>query len=273
MEKIIVNVSKIALSLDSALVSLYGEKVAAMVAGFGDGPKISDVKKMGCSSWSLQARSTCAGAVDENGELVPACEGCYAVGGNYRFANVIAPRVHNKIDWKRDAWVSDMVTLLDSSRYFRWFDSGDMYSLALGHKILEVMKLTPWCNHWLPTRQHKFLKFMPLLDLMNSLDNVVVRFSSDSIDGELIPGAHTSTIIPTPDHAPNGVKVCEAYRTLKNGDMIDDLEVASMDSKERGKVLGHCGKCRACWKKDTLPVAYPAHGRKMLKMISLKEVA
>ena len=268
MQNITVEVSKIAQSIAVE----HGPKVAEMVARF-TGPKLSEVKKMGCFSWSLEARKTCAGAIDENGDLVPACAGCYAVGGNYRFANVKAPRVHNKIDWKRDQWVDDMVVLLDSSRYFRWFDSGDMYSLALARKILEVMKRTPWVSHWLPTRQHKFAKFAGIIAEMNALDNVVVRLSSDSISGELIEGEHTSTIIPTPDHAPSGVKVCEAYRTRKNGDMISDAEVEAMDGKERGKVLGHCGKCRACWKKDTGPVAYPAHGRSMMTLIATTQVA
>ena len=37
--------------------------------------------------------------------------------------------------------------------------AGDLYSLALAEKVLEVMRRTPWCNHWLPTRMHKFEKF------------------------------------------------------------------------------------------------------------------
>jgi hypothetical protein len=78
--------------------------------------------------------------------------------GNYRFPNVKAPRVHNREDWKRDAWVDDMVSELDNDRYFRWFDSGDVYDIRLARKIYEVMKRTPWCLHWLPTRMHKFAK-------------------------------------------------------------------------------------------------------------------
>ena len=35
-----------------------------------------------------------------------------------------------------------MVEALDSDRYFRWLDSGDMYSLGLAEKILEVMRRT-----------------------------------------------------------------------------------------------------------------------------------
>ena len=94
--------------------------------------KLSKTSKLdGIQSWSLNALETCQGSIGKDGNLVPACQGCYATTGNYRFPNVRAPRDFNKEDWKRDAWVSDMVMALDSSRYFRLFDSGDMYDLRL----------------------------------------------------------------------------------------------------------------------------------------------
>ncbi|MHA2047852.1 MAG: GP88 family protein [Candidatus Thorarchaeota archaeon] len=102
---------------------------------------------MPCRSWSLQALTTCPGSKDTNGELVDACKGCYATTGNYRFPNVKAPREHNQEDWQRDSWVDDMVAELDNDRYFRWFDSGDMYHIKLAHKMLEVMQRTPWVKH------------------------------------------------------------------------------------------------------------------------------
>lgn len=195
---------------------------------------------MPCLSWSLQALDTCPGSVSASGELVDACKGCYATDGNYRFKNVKAPRLHNRDDWKRDAWVDDMVKALDNSRYFRWFDSGDMYHIGLAEKILMVMERTPWCKHWLPTRMHKFAKFGAVIERMELCDNVVVRKSSDSITGGVIQANNSSTIIPTSDDADGGMTVCKAY--------------------ERD---GKCGDCRACWDKDVKVIAYPQHGRKM----------
>ena len=208
--------------------------------------KLSKAGKMPCRSWSLQAIDTCPASIGSDGELVDACKGCYATTGNYRFPNVKKPREHNREDWQRDSWVDDMVAELDNDRYFRWFDSGDMYHIKLARKILEVMKRTPWVRHWLPTRMHKFAKFAPVIQEMNSLPNVVVRLSSDSVIGETIPGANTSTIIPTPEQATAEMTVCEAY---------------SRDGK--------CGPCRKCWDKDTAVIAYPAHGREMIKVINL----
>jgi hypothetical protein len=71
--------------------------------------KLSKASKMPCRSWSLQALDTCPASVNSDGSLVDACKGCYATDGNYRFPNVKAPRLHNREDWKRDAWVDDMV--------------------------------------------------------------------------------------------------------------------------------------------------------------------
>lgn len=203
--------------------------------------KLSKASKMPGRSWSLQALDTCPGSKNRDGSLVDACSGCYATTGNYRFKNVRAPREHNRNDWKRGQWVDDMVAELDNDRYFRWFDSGDVYDIRLARKILEVMKRTPWCNHWLPTRMHKFTKFKPVLDAMSELPNVVVRYSSDSITGDTVEGAQTSTIA-TLDNVPTGALVCEAYQRD-----------------------GKCGPCRACWSKDVALVCYIGHGKSMVK--------
>jgi len=211
---------------------------------FNAKPKLSKASKMPCRSWSLQALETCPASIGADGELVDACKGCYATDGNYRFSNVKAPRLHNRDDWQQSDWVDAMVAELDNDRYFRWFDSGDMYSLKLAEKIYSVMVATPWTRHWLPTRMHKFAKFADILAKMEALPNVVVRLSSDSINGDIIAGNTTSTIIPTISHKKPSMTICEAY--------------------ERE---GKCATCRACWDKDVEVVAYVAHGRKMAKQI------
>jgi hypothetical protein len=212
-------------------------------------PKISVTSKLdGIRSWSLQAIDTCPGSVDTPGTLVPACQGCYATTGNYVFANVKAPRLFNRTDWQREAWSDDMVSELHNDRFFRWFDSGDVYSLALADKILEVMVRTPWCKHWLPTRMHKFPKFRVVLAQMKALDNVNVRFSADSVNGEFTPGLHGSVIGPDASTwvDQSGASLCRAYENA-----------------------GRCNGCRACWDKSIDLIGYPAHGRKMAKVIRI----
>lgn len=207
--------------------------------------RISVTSKLdGVRSWSLQARETCPGSIDANGELVPACAGCYAVGGNYRYPNVREPRIENRDDWQRPEWVADMVAALRNDRFFRWFDSGDMYALPLAEKILEVMTRTPEVRHWLPTRMHKFSKFASVIARMQALPNVMVRPSSDSVTGEYTAGLHGSTIVPSIDQVPAGATLCHAANNA-----------------------GKCGACRACYSKDVPVVAYVAHGRSMMKIV------
>ena len=216
-------------------------------------PKISVTSKLdGIRSWSLQAIDTCPGSISSPGVLVDACKGCYATTGNYNYPNVKAPREFNRVDWQRIDWSDDMVAELERDRYFRWFDSGDVYTLALAEKILEVMQRTPWCKHWLPTRMHKFPKFRIVFDAMRALDNVMVRFSADSVTGKYIPGLHGSVIGPDAatyqDNA--GSSLCRAY-------------------EHEGK----CSGCRACWNKEIPLIAYPAHGAKMQRVIRLMVAA
>ena len=213
--------------------------------------KISVTSKLdGIRSWSLQALETCPGSIESPGVLVDACKGCYATTGNYVFANVKAPRAHNKEDWQRMEWADDMVQELQNDRFFRWFDSGDMFALGLAEKMLEVMQRTPWCSHWLPTRMHKFPKFSMVIRAMQALPNVMVRPSSDSIVGEFLPGLHGSVIVPDSRVNPDMVTLCRAY--------------------EHG---GRCNGCRACYSKDVPVIAYPAHGARMNKVIRIKVAA
>ena len=78
--------------------------------------KLSKTSKLGTKSWSLQAIETCPGSVGKDGELVPACSGCYATTGMYHFGVVKAVRADNKADWQRAEWVTDMVTDRKSTR-------------------------------------------------------------------------------------------------------------------------------------------------------------
>jgi hypothetical protein len=212
--------------------------------------KLSKTSKLdNILSWSLQAIETCPGSVGADGALVAACSGCYATTGCYNFKGTKAVRADNKAAWQDAEWVGTMTNALAKQRFFRWFDSGDMYSLQLAEKMLEVMVATPNTKHWLPTRMHKFPKFQAIIAKMAALDNVMVRPSSDAVDGSYTKGVHGSTIIPEGMAVPAGVKACTAPTTG-----------------------GKCNGCRACYDKSVPVVGYIAHGRKMAKVIKLAVV-
>lgn len=212
--------------------------------------KLSKTSKLdGILSWSLNALETCSGSIGADGELVPACKGCYATTGNYRFSNVKAPRDFNKSDWQRPDWVSDMVKALDSSRYFRFFDSGDIYTVELAQKIYEVCSKAHWVKFWIPTRMYKFKKYHEIFAKLESLPNVVLRYSSDSVSGETVQGKNTSTIFSDESQLTSDMVECQAY-----------------------KHDGKCNGCRACYSKDVPIIAYKAHGKKMAKVIKIMTV-
>lgn len=209
--------------------------------------KVSKTSKLGTFSWSLQAIETCPGSVGDNGELVAACSGCYATTGCYNFKGTKAVRSDNKAAWQEADWEEVMVKALKKQTHFRWFDSGDVYAIKLAEKMLAVMESTPNTKHWLPTRMAKFPKFKAVLDKMMALPNVMVRFSSDAVDGTFAPH-HGSTILP--DANPRaGVFTCSA--------------------PEQG---GKCLDCRACYDKAVPVIGYVAHGRKMAKVIRIAAV-
>lgn len=206
-------------------------------------PKLSNPSKMPCPSWSLPAIVSCPGAIGDDGSLVPACSGCYAAQGRYLFGAVCAVREHNLEDWKREGWVEAMVAAIGSEPFFRWFDSGDIYCVDLALRILAVCAMTPNTRHWIPTRARKNPAIAVVLAQLEALPNVVVRHSSDGVNGERLAGfANTSTIVQKAEDATlgNGQGLCTAYRRE-----------------------GKCGDCRMCWSKKVAVVQYAAHGGKV----------
>lgn len=212
--------------------------------------KVSKTSKLGTLSWSLQAIETCPGSVGADGELVAACSGCYATTGCYNFKGTKAVRSDNKQAWQAADWVDVMVAKLKKQTHFRWFDSGDMYSLALAEKMLAVMTATPNTKHWLPTRMYKFPKFAAVIAAMQALPNVMVRPSSDAVDGTFTAGVHGSTIVPEGMVPAASVTLCKAPEQS-----------------------GQCKACRACYDKSVPVIGYVAHGRKMAKVIRIAVAA
>jgi hypothetical protein len=213
--------------------------------------KLSKTSKLdGILSWSLQAIDTCPGSVGADGSLVPACSGCYATTGFYLFEPAKNARAFNRDDWQREEWADDMVQALESQRYFRWFDSGDVYSAALAQKIYEVIRRTPWCNHWLPSKSYNIPRIRYWLDRIKTLPNASVRYSSPSTHGQYTE-EHGSVVVQNVSDlfTGQGVFACEAYT--------------------RG---GKCGPCRACWDKNVAVVLYPLHTPKKKINIQINRV-
>lgn len=199
---------------------------------------------MPCKSWGLQAQKTCPGSFDASGNLVPVCQGCYAVGGFYGKPSVVALRASNKKIWKQPDWIDNMVEALTGEKYFRWFDSGDIYCPGLARKIFAVCQNTPWVSHFIPTRSHKIRRIRIILDRIAALPNIRIRYSSDNLHGNYDSTLHGSAVAPLILLSKDDERVCPAHtRNFQ------------------------CGDCRRCWDKEVPIVIYPSHGQAMRRVM------
>ena len=159
------------------------------------------------------------------------CSGCYAhERGRYRFPNVkeaLNRRLKSLDDPK---WIEAMTVLVAHYSlkvpFFRWHDSGDLQSVQHLKNIFEVCNATPQVEHWIPTREAKFLP----LNTDSIPKNLIMRLSGHKIDK---PAAGfwpwTSTVVTQ-------AKSCPA---------------AEQENQ--------CKDCRACWDRGTANIAYPLH--------------
>ena len=154
------------------------------------------------------------------------CAGCYALKGNYtRYPAIKAAQYYRLATLMEPDWVPAMVTQIKRQKFFRWHDAGDVQSDEHMAKILEVVRLTPDTNHWLPTQERKYL---PAPEAVPS--NLVIRLSGSKVDGPPSTAwEHTSSVV---------------------------TKGASCPAPSQG---GKCRECRACWTKSIKNVSYGKH--------------
>jgi len=149
---------------------------------------------------------------------------------------VKAVREHNLLVTKQldNTFASSMVEQLRKAKYFRWFDSGDIYSNKLLSEIYWICLKTPHVKHWIPTKSRELFN-QNTWDRLESLPNVTVRYSSPSIIGTY-EEKHGSTVSSVIKKSTKDLFYCPA-------------------SKQKGK----CNDCRACWNKNLKVVSYLKH--------------
>ncbi len=157
------------------------------------------------------------------------CSSCYALKGNYkRFPKVEEALERRFQSLGHVSWVTAMATLIKGHKFFRWHDAGDLQSMQHLENIFEVCRLTPDTQHWMPTREARFLSLMDP-DIVPS--NLIIRMSSHMIDQKPVKfWPWTSTVTSGHD--------------------------ASCPAPKQGNT---CGSCRACWSRDVKTVSYGKH--------------
>jgi len=114
---------------------------------------LSSPSKMPSYGWSISATKCRKGMF-----LAPiagsVCNGCYALGNFYGMPDTIhaMERRFSRIGAKH--FVDAFVFLMQGEAYFRWFDSGDLQSVAMLADIAEIARRCPHVKFWLPTKEY-----------------------------------------------------------------------------------------------------------------------
>lgn len=130
----------------------------------------------------------------------------------------------------------------NNENYHRWFDAGDLDSVAMLVAIVETVKLTPTIQHWLPTREASFVKAWRDAGGVEP-SNLVIRISSTMVDDGPRNHSHTSTV--------------HHKDKAHTGHACPSTSAEHRAMRPDGKA--NCGNCRACWSRDVPNVSYPLH--------------
>ena len=165
------------------------------------------------------------------------CSVCYARKGRYSFKMVQNALRRRFERMAVSHWGEHMAALLflkagkikPKKRYFRWFDSGDIQSVADLETIVDIAKLVPTVSFWLPTQERAYVKTW--MDQNGTFPaNLAVRISSTKMSQSQRSGTGLASMVSATDYD------CPASRQK-----------------------GQCLNCRKCWDKAIPLVTYSKH--------------
>lgn len=203
----------------------------ALVGGY------SNTSKMPCRAWSIPA-STCHTGSRLAQVKGTVCEDCYALKGFYSIPSN-QTTLHKRLATAADLeqWTRAhirLIPLIETSGYFRWFDSGDLQSIAMLAAIATIARALPGIKFWLPTKEHAFVaSWLKQGNVVPS--NLTIRLSAYKL-GAKAPaiaaklGVHASTVNASTGQQCNAPKQDNA-----------------------------CLDCRACWSKSVPSINYTKH--------------
>ena len=160
-----------------------------------DAKKITEsltrTSKMPGLSYSLPAWACQTGAKLRKIPTSP-CFGCYAMKNNYIRYPAIKAAQYRRLDAiDHPLWVEAMAVQIKRQKWFRWHDAGDLQSSEHMAKIIEVCKLTPGTQHWLPTQERQYLP-----DPGDVPKNLIIRLSAAKVNGTAGNAwSHSSTVV------------------------------------------------------------------------------
>jgi hypothetical protein len=205
--------------------------------------QLSNPSKMPGYAWSIPAEACKIGGLLRRVANSP-CKFCYALKGRYRFDGPQRAMRKRLRALASRFWVAAMVVLIRElapkySRFFRWFDSGDLQSGTHLEQIVAIALVLPEFKFWLPTQEHQLIEdYLTAGGIIP--ENLTIRLSAHTIDAKYPPQAATRWKLPSSmvyrKQAPDGAHDCPAHLHFNI-----------------------CDECRACWDKSVELVGYPLH--------------
>lgn len=201
---------------------------------------LSKTSKMPSLSFSIPA-SKCITGQKLAKNALSVCAGCYAGKGSYvwrttklaqqkRFDALTLP------NWKN--LMQELISLRVKNNYFRWFDSGDIQSLAMLKDIVDICNNLSHIKFWLPTKEYGIVsKYIEEGGIIPN--NLNIRISYPFVEGEFV-----SSVMETK------YKGCTQSTVSKN---MNNVSCLSFTQK------GKCLDCRKCWDKNEGNITYRLH--------------
>ena len=213
---------------------------------------LTNTTAMSCPSFSLPAGYSCPGASRDPDSP---CAHCYACQGMY-LLDTTARAQWIRYRWTRDCmrsavgreeWIGTMAREISATGcdYFRWHDSGDLFSSAYVRMVSEVCRLTLHVRHWLPTQSFRIAGIdSAIRKHLLPLENVVVRPSTAKLDAypprlRALGYSAGATVYTSADRGHESVRMCP--KSTLGG---------SCDSNN----------CRLCWNAPRSAVGFLIHG-------------
>ena len=210
--------------------------------------KLSNPSKLNSQAFPLPVNDeVCKGRKDlKTGKLLEKCSKCYADNrGFYAMPDTQRVREENLkiIKENMEVFIFFMIGKLNrkKNKEFRWFDSGDIFSIEFLKALIEVCKKTPNTTHWIPTTTWNYpnKEFLSLLQVLQALPNVRLRASNVGS-------------IPT---LPKGLYPLQSVVVKEIKEKSTKELFYCPASKQKGK----CGNCKACYNPNISTIAYLEH--------------
>ena len=187
--------------------------------------------KTNCVTWSISTKS-CSGAC---GSI---CQECYARKKAFTW-DVVKNALEYRRKWFNNnpdnivvGTIAKKLNNVRKNNRVRVFESGDFENIRAIKIWTRIAEKCPNKRFWIPTRTWHKTEFLPFLQKLNKLPNVVVRPSSLNFDKKAprVKGLAAGTMAYKNENCPENYFDCK----------------------------GDCEKCGVCWNKS-IKVAYHYH--------------